>query len=150
MRIYEDFDFRVRLMKAVNACYIDEPLSERRRHESGLSQAKADAHFQTLRRIYQKNRGLLSDLDGRARRRTRRMLLNWIANSAASAGRHALNDSGRSALGRRRSALRCFCFCAAYAPDLLTFGDLYRVFLPARTAERLNDGIEGNAKEDAT
>ena len=146
LKIYEDFDFKIRLMKKTKACYVYEALAERRCHASGLSNAKAEAHFETLCSIYRKNRALLHGIQPEARRSARRMLLNWIAGSAVTAGRYSLNDASRGFLNRRCAALRCFFFCAAYAPDLLSFGDLYRLLLPARSAERLSDGTVGLAK----
>ncbi len=140
LKIYEDFEFKMRLSKTAKARYVNEALAERRCHDAGLSSARVEDHFATLRTIARKNQHLLDDLPGPARRRTRRLLMNWIAESAVMSGRYALNDGTRSMWKRKCSATRCFVFAAAFAPDLLTIGDFYRLILPSRTAERLCEG----------
>jgi glycosyltransferase involved in cell wall biosynthesis len=61
--IYEDFDMRIRMTKHFQAAFCDEPLSEIRMHDKGLSKLEAKQHLASLEFIYHKNRYLLDDLD---------------------------------------------------------------------------------------
>ena len=139
LRIYEDFDFRIRLTRFARAVYVDVPLAERRRHAGGLSNAAPAAHVRTLRAIEKRNRPLLEGLDAFSRRAARRRLRNWIACLAAEAGRAAVHDSERSFAVRRLAAARHLAYAARHAPEQVTLADLYRVILPARAAERLTE-----------
>ena len=60
--IYEDFDMRIRMTKHFQAAFCDEPLSEIRMHDKGLSKLEAKQHLASLEFIFQKNRYLLDDL----------------------------------------------------------------------------------------
>ncbi len=59
--IYEDYDMRIRMTKSLRTVYCNEPLSEYRLHEAGLSRAGGVQHLASLDYIYQKNRHLLHD-----------------------------------------------------------------------------------------
>jgi glycosyltransferase involved in cell wall biosynthesis len=61
--IYEDFDMRIRLTKHFQVAFCDEPLSEIRLHDKGLSKLRAKQHLASLEFIYHKNRSLLSDIN---------------------------------------------------------------------------------------
>lgn len=137
LRIFEDFDFKIRVSRLCRACYVPEPLAERRVHALGLSAAPAEDLFRVPARIWEKNRALLKGLGPEEARRVRADLGAWLAPGARAAGHAALNAAGRPALERRLLALRRFLFCARYAPDAVSLGDLYALLLPARTAERL-------------
>ncbi|MEL6812390.1 MAG: glycosyltransferase family 2 protein [Bacteroidota bacterium] len=54
LKIYEDFDFRIRLTKNSKVSYSFLPLSVYRLHEEGLSRAKKDLHLDSLKYIYSK------------------------------------------------------------------------------------------------
>ena len=133
---FEDFDLRMRLTKICRACYVDDPLSERRLHGGGLSSIRVEARLALLHQIYRKNVSLLADLDPAAQRYVRRRFFGWMGPFAREAGHKALVDPARSALHRRLAGARYFAFCARHAPHLLTLSDLYRLVLSARAAER--------------
>jgi glycosyltransferase involved in cell wall biosynthesis len=61
--IYEDWELRIRLTKRFRTVYVDEPLSEYRRHGAGLSDAKLVEHIAAWEHIGRKSRALLEDLD---------------------------------------------------------------------------------------
>jgi hypothetical protein len=52
----------IRLTKSLRVVCCDDPLSEYRRHNVGLSRVKFTRHFEALDYIYQKNKSLLNDL----------------------------------------------------------------------------------------
>jgi glycosyltransferase involved in cell wall biosynthesis len=131
---FEDFDLRIRLTRSLRTCYVNEPLAEIRRQDTGLSWSRPETHFAMLMRIYRKNRPLLRHLDPGVRRRAERRFLNWLGSNARKAGQAALIDARRSAVGRRAAAARFFLFCVRHAPDELTLGDILRLVLPARAA----------------
>jgi glycosyltransferase involved in cell wall biosynthesis len=94
LRLYEDFDMRIRLTKICRAVYCDEPLSEIRVHKSGLSSAPATEHLEAVKYIYRKNKHLLLDLDARERRGVQQRLGQWMAGFARKASRQALRNKG--------------------------------------------------------
>jgi glycosyltransferase involved in cell wall biosynthesis len=75
--IYEDFDMRIRMTKRLQTVYCDESLSEIRCHDKGLSNSRGCIHQKSLDFIFQKNRGLLMDLETVARRNAEQGFLNW-------------------------------------------------------------------------
>lgn len=141
LRIYEDFELRVRLMKICRARYVDATLFERRRHGTGLSMAPAAQHLAALRYIYRKHRALLADLPATERLHARRSLFSWMAPFARASAYGSLYDRDLGVWTRRSRALRDMLFCAHYAPDLVTIGDFWRVVLPGRRATRMIDGV---------
>ena len=136
---FEDYDLRIRLTKALRTVYVDEPLAEVRRHGGGLSSAAAERQVETLMRVYRKNRGLLADVPPEARRLAVRGFRRWVGPFAREAAVRVVNDASRGFWARRVKAAGFLWRAIRYAPDSVRWGDLYRVFLPARTAERLND-----------
>ncbi|MCE9613228.1 MAG: glycosyltransferase [Lentisphaerae bacterium] len=142
LRIFEDFDLRLRVSKGASACFVREPLAERRRHRHGLSAASASEHWRTLRAIERKNAPLLDDVPARARRHARRALMEWASPFARAAARDALRDPTRSALQRRVQAWQALAVACRFAPDLVTLADLYHALLPARWASRLIDPLD--------
>ncbi|MDA0578629.1 MAG: glycosyltransferase family 2 protein [Verrucomicrobia bacterium] len=135
--VFEDFDLRIRLTKIARACYVNAPLFEIRRQGTGLSTLRPDLKMVLLRDLYAKNRALLADCDPGLRRHVRRRYWQWMATFARQAGHAALHDSARSFPRRRLAAAMHFAFVGRHAPDVLTLGDCYCLFLPARTAEHL-------------
>ena len=63
LNLYEDYDMRIRLTKRCRAVYYDEPLSEYRCHEGGLSKAAIIKHLEAFEYIYAANKPLLYDLN---------------------------------------------------------------------------------------
>lgn len=101
LRLYEDFDMRIRLTKRLRAVYVDEPLSYIRAHNVGLSSAPIRDHFAALDYLYKKNRPLLDDIVTERRTEAIRMFKTWIATLAKGAGWRAFKR------GQLLSALRC-------------------------------------------
>lgn len=134
--VFEDYDYRIRLTKQGRATYVNEPLFEIRRHGAGLSSMRAEQKLSILRHIFAKNTYLLADLDPCARAHVYRRYHQWMANFARQAGHAALHDASRSFLRRRFTAAARFGFVARHAPDMMTLGDFYCLFLPARAAEQ--------------
>jgi glycosyltransferase involved in cell wall biosynthesis len=93
LQIYEDYDMRIRLTKHLRAVYYDEPLTEIRRCNTGLSSSKSGRHFEALDYIYQKNKALLVDLGDAERDYVTRKFGEWIARVATRASGEALNES---------------------------------------------------------
>jgi len=91
--MYEDYDMRIRLTKHLQVVYYDEPLTEIRRHSTGLSTSKSDRHFEALDYIYRKNKPLLNDLSKAERDYVGRKSGEWIARVAVRASDEALDES---------------------------------------------------------
>jgi glycosyltransferase involved in cell wall biosynthesis/DNA-binding SARP family transcriptional activator len=78
--IYEDFDMRIRMTKHLQAAFCDEPLSEIRMHDKGLSKLEAKQHLASLEFIYHKNRSLLADLDAFDRKLAKNGFYDFVNN----------------------------------------------------------------------
>ncbi len=140
--IYEDYDMRIRLMHGRKAAFLNEVLSEYRRHGGGLSQADAMRHFVVLRSIYLKNRHLLLSRSKQERSYVKRCLFARMSLPARDAAHAVLTEASMPFLGRRWTAFRLLRFVSRCAPDLFTLGDIYRLLLPSKWAVRLIDGPE--------
>lgn len=79
LRIYEDYEMRVRLTKSAKAKFNNEVLSGIRLHGTGLSSQNTAVHFDALDFIYQKNKSLLNDLSEKEREEIRMLLFPVIA-----------------------------------------------------------------------
>ncbi|WP_374687636.1 glycosyltransferase family 2 protein [Promineifilum sp.] len=88
--VYGDWDMRVRLAAAVRRfAYVDEPLSEYRRHGAGLSNKPVELHLAAVDQIERKYAGLIAQLSAthgyqddyfrRGFARWRAKLLRWAA-----------------------------------------------------------------------
>jgi glycosyltransferase involved in cell wall biosynthesis len=110
LQIYEDYDMRIRLTKYLQAVYYDEPLTEIRRCNTGLSSSKSERHFEALDYIYQKNKSLLADLGDADREYVNRKFGEWIAGVATRASEEALNE------GRSHQAAKLFLNAWHYDP----------------------------------
>ncbi len=73
LKLYEDYDMRIRLTKELKTIYVNEPLSEIRHHNKGLSKQKLSKHFTAISKIYKKNIHLVSDFDNKD--------INWLKNN---------------------------------------------------------------------
>lgn len=63
LKIYEDWDLKIRLTKHFHTVYCPSPLSEYRQNPDGLSRANAALHLKTMETIFKKNYSLLNDLN---------------------------------------------------------------------------------------
>jgi glycosyltransferase involved in cell wall biosynthesis len=82
LSIYEDYDMLIRLTKRLRAVYHDEPLSEYRLHEVGLSRASAAEHLAAVNYIYDKNRPLLDGVGAASASEVEGRLGEWMARIA--------------------------------------------------------------------
>lgn len=71
LEIYEDFEFRIRLVKNGTVSYSILPLSIYRLHGAGLSRARRETHFQCLKYIYEKHDNILNDLSEELRNKAK-------------------------------------------------------------------------------
>jgi glycosyltransferase involved in cell wall biosynthesis len=93
LSLYEDYEMLIRLTKHLRVAYHDEPLSEYRIHEAGLSRARAVAHLAALSYIYEKNKPLLNDLGPDARSEVEKKLGEWMARIADRALEEEIEDA---------------------------------------------------------
>ncbi len=106
LRMYEDYDLRIRLTRRLQAVYVDEPLSEYRRHEGSLRSAHPRQYLEAFEYICAKNAPLLEGLDARRRAWVERRLDAWRAELWRRMAWHALREEA-SWWRRRRRALAC-------------------------------------------
>lgn len=62
LTMYSDWELRIRLTKRFRTVYVDEPLSEFRRHGAGISYSPVGEHIRAWQQIWRLSRGLLDDL----------------------------------------------------------------------------------------
>lgn len=93
LHIYEDYDMRIRLTKRLRTIYYDEPLSEVRCHNKGLSNSTAAAYVKAIDYIYKKNSYLLADLSKGERTYVERKLYEWSTKIAKRAAKEALKQN---------------------------------------------------------
>jgi len=98
LSLYEDYDMRIRLTKYLRTVYKNEPLTEIRFHDKGLSKASAIEHLRAFEYIYSKNAPLLSDLSAAERKRVEKSLREWMARFAMRAARQAMTRKGSKLL----------------------------------------------------
>jgi glycosyltransferase involved in cell wall biosynthesis len=103
LRIYEDYDMRIRLTKRLRVAYCDEPLSEYRRHDLGLRNARAAEKVSVFGYICEKNRPLLADLDDEKRQYVQGGLDKWQAHLLRMAAKEALGVWQREPGSKRRA-----------------------------------------------
>jgi glycosyltransferase involved in cell wall biosynthesis len=118
LSLYEDYEMLIRLTKHLRVVYHDEPLSEYRLHDGGLSRASAAQHQAALEYIYRKNKPLLDDLGVAERREVQRKLGGWLAIHAKRAAFEAIRDDQHQR-GGREQALKYCLRCLRYQPRYL-------------------------------
>lgn len=91
--LYEDFDMRIRLTKKYKVVYYDEPLSEIRLHDRGLSKAETPKHIESVEYIYKKNSNLLEDLSTDKKRYVEKMFYAWVADLSKKAAEQSLKQN---------------------------------------------------------
>ncbi|MDY6987433.1 MAG: glycosyltransferase [Thermodesulfobacteriota bacterium] len=132
LRLYEDFDMRIRLTKHYSAVYWDEPLSEIRFHYTGLSGSDLLQQLDALEYVYTKNRPLLSDLSAPARKNVEQRLLNYMAQKARRGADQALGN-GQYRHEHRMRALKYYIRCLKYQPRSFDYKLMLRIFLSRRS-----------------
>ncbi len=111
LRIYEDFDLRIRLTKKFAGLYVNQPLFEIRLHSGGLSGSHADDHLAALEYIYRKNQPLLADLPERKAKELSRKYYKFPGLIAARAFRSQLFNKSDQVEGSALKYLkRCFFY----------------------------------------
>jgi len=136
LNLYEDFDMRIRLTRHYKAVYCDEPLSEVRIHNYGLSSLEAHQHITALEYIYQKNLPLLYAFNEVEREEARSKLREWIASHAKRSAKQAIIGSRHGCDGRVQ-ALKYYLRYLKLQPNHLDFGLLLKILLPNRAYELL-------------
>ena len=105
LKIYEDYDMRIRLTKKYLVAYCSEPLSERRRHLKSLSNAGYVEQVETLSYIYRKNIPLLNDLSARDRREVRKRAYSHIAGILRRSARQEIVNAQGSFASKRIASI---------------------------------------------
>jgi glycosyltransferase involved in cell wall biosynthesis len=145
--LYEDYEMLIRLTKHLQVAYHDEPLSEYRRHESGLSRARAVDHLDALNYIRQKNNALLDDVSSSARAEVERKLGQWTAQIVTRALNEAVEDAQRRG-GRRRALRQYLQFVKSQPLYSLHYRPILRILLPRSAYESLR-GVYRMARQYA-
>lgn len=113
--IYGDWDMRIRQAQVIGRYgYVDEVLSEYRRHGAGLSARSVDSHLAAVDKIENKYAGLITELEV-AEGGIRAGLTRWRAKLLRRA---AYNIAARRAPNFRRQALAYYRRSLTYAPAL--------------------------------
>lgn len=107
LRIYEDYDMRIRLTKHLRTVYIDKALSEYRRHDSSLRSAQSTEKLAIFDYICAKNRSLLDDLSAVDYQYVQQRLERWRAKLIRMAAKEALGVD-QSKPGNRRQAINLY------------------------------------------
>ncbi|GAB4532315.1 MAG: hypothetical protein Fur0018_20870 [Anaerolineales bacterium] len=139
LRMYEDYDLRIRLTKHLPTVYVDEPLSEYRRHEGSLRSAHPETYLQTFEYLCRKNAPLLDDLPAEKRAWVQRRLDAWRAELLRRMAWHALLEEGPWWQNRRR-ALH-FTRQAWRHEKRLPLPFLVRLFTPFKTWRALQKTV---------
>ncbi len=135
LRLYEDWDMRIRLTKHYQVAYCNQLLSEIRVHRKGLSSAGAAEHLAALEHIVQKNAHLLDDIEPQQRRYVHQRLDERRARMMRRGAREALGvKPGQKA--ERKQALALYIQSWRYQPLYFDHELLFRLILP-RGAYRL-------------
>ena len=136
VRLYEDFDMRVRLTKRYRAIYYDEPLTEIRIHETGLSSSPVAQHLAALEYIYRKNISLLDDVSVAERKDVQRKLGGWMAWIGRQAAERALREV-QYQRDARVQALKYYLHALKYQPGCFDYKLVLRILLPHSVYEWL-------------
>ena len=92
LKVYEDYDMRIRLSKSMKVKYVNRILTQIRRHKTGLSQSSIFLQLDSLEYIFTKNLHLLDDLDLPTRKRLIQRYVLWYRfNCLVGMGRQIKN-----------------------------------------------------------
>ena len=119
LKVYEDFEMRIRLARTCRCVYIDEPLARIHEHGRGLSKTDARVRFDALMYIYRKHQSALRDLDAATARNVRKEFRSWTAHEAVRALQRNLADSRPPPWRRVARNIRYLYFCLRHHPSLL-------------------------------
>jgi glycosyltransferase involved in cell wall biosynthesis len=92
LKMYEDYEMRVRLTKKLQVVYTGKPLVEYRRHGFGLSRLPTKHYIQAFEYLSNKNISLIEDLDSEERAYVLRKLDEWRALLIRRLGHEALSS----------------------------------------------------------
>ena len=129
LRLYEDFDMRIRLTKRLKTVYFHEPLSEIRDHKKGLSSCETVFHLIALDYIYHKNKYLLNDLPSINHNHVVNNLTLLLSSMAKSAAFDSAS-SGNNYFSDRIQALKYYFWYLKYHPAFLDLSLLAEILLP--------------------
>jgi glycosyltransferase involved in cell wall biosynthesis len=136
LSLYEDYEMLIRLTRHLRVAYHDEPLSEYRLHEVGLSRARAVEHLAALNYIYEKNKPLLEQVGPAASEEVERKLGEWTSRIAKRSVYEAIEDAQRR--GGRGHALKHYLQMVRSQPRLsLQYQPILRILLPVAAYESL-------------
>lgn len=97
LSLYEDYDMRIRLSKRLRTVYCDQPLSEIRQDNGGLSSRHSAQHLSALEYVYEKNHHLLDDLGPCEKNYVEKTVRPWLAKRALKAAWDQLESSDEGA-----------------------------------------------------
>ena len=129
LKIYEDYEMRVRLTKYLYTKYVDKPLSEYRVHYRGLSNAKFQDHVNAQEYVYLKNQILLQGMN----KQVIQYVNKRIGESIGKASQRAADEMlfyGKFELKSRVNALKYFIKSLKYCPKCLNYKLFLNIILP--------------------
>jgi glycosyltransferase involved in cell wall biosynthesis len=135
LSIYEDYDMLIRLTKRLRVVYHDEPLSEYRLHQVGLSRASAAKHLAAADYIYEKNRPLLDGVSSASVRKVEGKLGEWRARIARRGVEEAIEDARQQ--GRGHALRKYLQIVRAHPTCSLHYKPILRILLPDAAYESL-------------
>jgi hypothetical protein len=120
LKLYEDWDLRIRLTRTVQVACCKEVLSEYRQHGKSLSQAHIEDHISALDSIVAKNLPLLDDSARSDQRYVVRSIGKWRAGIVERAAINILDMPADSGGGGKNllPLLRYFKFQGRIYPPL--------------------------------
>jgi glycosyltransferase involved in cell wall biosynthesis len=136
LSLYEDYEMLIRLTKYLRVVYCDEPLSEYRLHEAGLSRAGAVEHLAALNYIYEKNRPLLDGVDTASVREVEGKLSEWMTRIARRGVDEAIEEA-QQRLGRRHALRKYLQIVRAQSDYSIHYKPILRILLPDAAYESL-------------
>ena len=81
MKIWEDWDFRIRMSKKFQYGYCPDVNSAYRKLENGLHNSELELHYSAQIKIYNKNKHLMSDLEDGDKRVIHNRIYSWLKGS---------------------------------------------------------------------
>lgn len=130
LKIYEDYDMRVRLTKYLSAKYIDLPLSEYRIHFKGLSaSAKYRENAAAHKYVYYKNQILLKGMRRSAIKYIAKRMYENIGKCVHRATEEILIEGGFT-LNSRVKALIYYLSNIKYFPEYFNYKTPFKILIP--------------------